>query len=48
MDLKETGWGYGLNSSGLRHGQVAHSWEQSNKRLGPIQQRNSSLTERFC
>jgi hypothetical protein len=48
MDLKETGWECGLNSSGLRHGNVVCSWEQSNERLGPIQQGNSSLTERLC
>ena len=47
MDLKETGWQGGLYSSGLRHGQVACSWKQSNERLGPIQQGNS-LTERVC
>jgi len=47
MDLKETGWQGGLYSSGLRHGQVACSWKQSNEHLGPIQQGNS-LTERVC
>jgi hypothetical protein len=48
MDLKETGWERGLNSIGIRHGQVARSWEQSNECLGPIQQGTSLLTERFC
>jgi len=48
MHLKQTGWQGGLNSSGLRHGQVACSWEQSNELPGPIQQGNSLLTETLC